>query len=88
MAFDPTLPAAHTPMASSTLRAQFNGLAALLAARAWEDDCVNRQLACAINPAAVESLMLTVSDPPTQYEMQAVLDKLNEVLMALKRPIP
>ena len=88
MSFDANKPANNAVVSSSELRDQFNGLNGLLSARAWEDDCVNRYNACAINPAAVESLMLTVSDPPTQSEMQAVLDKLNEVLMALKRPIP
>ena len=75
-------------MSSSELRNQFNGLATLLAGRAWEDDCVNRQFACAINPVEVESLMLTVSDPPLQTEVQAISDKLDELLAVLKRPIP
>ncbi len=41
--------------------------------------------ACAQNPATVTNLSLTVSDPPTQSELQAVVDKLNELITALRR---
>ncbi|MEQ1859603.1 MAG: hypothetical protein ABMA13_06680 [Chthoniobacteraceae bacterium] len=38
------------------------------------------------NPIAVALLVLTVSDPPTQAELQAVVDKLNELIIATTRP--
>ncbi len=40
---------------------------------------------CAQNPATVTNLTLTVSDSPTQSELQAVVDKLNELITALRR---
>ena len=88
MPFDPTKPASNALMSSSELRDQFNGLNGLLSARAWEDDCVNRYNACAINPAAVEGMGMVVGDPPSQAEVQAISNKLDELLAVLKRPIP
>jgi hypothetical protein len=41
--------------------------------------------ATARNPGSVSTLGLTVSNPPTQSEVQAVLNKLNELITALKR---
>ena len=37
------------------------------------------------NSATVAPLVLTVSDPPTQAEVQSVVDKLNELIAALAR---
>jgi len=37
------------------------------------------------NPGSIATLDMTVSDPPTQSEMQAVVDKLNELINALRR---
>jgi len=37
------------------------------------------------NGNAIEPMNLTVSDPPSQSEVQAVVDKLNELIAALKR---
>ena len=37
------------------------------------------------NCTGVNPLSLTPSDPPTQAEVQAILDKLNELLAALRR---
>ena len=37
------------------------------------------------NPSSVATLDMTVSDPPMQGELQAVVDKLNELINALKR---
>lgn len=38
------------------------------------------------NTNAVNTLNLTVSDPPTQAEVQAVADKVDELIAALRRP--
>jgi len=48
------------------------------------------QLTIAINGTsnysnAVNTLALTVSDPPTQSEMQAIVSKLDELILALRR---
>ena len=85
MSFDPTKPANNSPMSSSEVRSQFNGLHSLLSERAREDDCVNRLLMCAENPTAVEGMGMVVSDPPTQAEMQALSNKLDELIAVLKR---
>ena len=37
------------------------------------------------NPQSVAPLALFVSDPPTQMEMQEVVDKVNELISALTR---
>ena len=37
------------------------------------------------NVNTIAPLSLTVSNPPTQTEMQAVVDKLNDLIAALKR---
>ena len=37
------------------------------------------------NSNAVATLEIPVSDPPTQAEVQQVLSKLNELIMALRR---
>ncbi|MBE2284342.1 MAG: collagen-like protein [Prosthecobacter sp.] len=38
------------------------------------------------NSNGVDTLSLSLSDPPSQGEVQAVLDKLNELILALRRP--
>jgi len=40
------------------------------------------------NAAQVQALGMVVSDPPTQAEMQAIADKLNEVITALQTASP
>jgi len=85
MPFDPAFPPANAPLASATFRNQFNGLQSNIQAKASEDDCVNRLMMCAVNPTAVEGMGMVVSDPPTQAEVQALSNKLDEVLAVLKR---
>ncbi len=45
----------------------------------------NAVLDTARNPAGVSALGLSVSDPPTQAEMQALAAKVDELLAALRR---
>jgi len=37
------------------------------------------------NTNGVPTLEIAISEPPTQAELQAVLDRLNEVILALRR---
>ena len=37
------------------------------------------------NVSSVPDLSLTISNPPTQAQVQAIVDKLNELMTALKR---
>ena len=39
----------------------------------------------AANMNQIQPLQITISDPPTQSDVQAVLDKLNELIAALRR---
>jgi len=78
MAFNPNLPAANSPILSAELRGQFNGLQENIQARAFEDDCVNRTLGCAVNPASVGLL-------DGSEDLSAVIAKVNELVTALKR---
>lgn len=45
----------------------------------------NERINNAQNPTSVQTLSLTLSDPPTLAEVQAVLDKVNELITALQR---
>jgi len=86
MAYDATLPVNNSLISSAELRNQFNGLKGLVDARATAADI---ELAIQNEtPATVDSvslLVLTVSNPPTQAQVQAVLGKLNELINGLKR---
>ena len=73
MAYNPTLPVNNSPVVSAELRGQFAGLKTLIDARAHRVDDVN-------------GLGMTVQDPFDASQLQAVADKLDELLDALKRP--
>jgi hypothetical protein len=75
MAFDPALPQNNTPVASTELRGQFNGLKGLI------DQGVAQ---CAGFPN-VSPLQNTISNPPTQAQVTAIVDRFNELLDSLRR---
>ena len=86
MAYDATLPANNSLISSSELRNQFNGLKTLV------DDCITQaNLDDAIQtqtPAPITSVFalgLNPSDPPTRDDVQAIADKLDQLIAALKR---
>ncbi|MSU56756.1 MAG: hypothetical protein EXS35_00990 [Pedosphaera sp.] len=86
MPYDPTLPANNSPVSSAELREQLTNLRALLDNKAdtvYVDALINEQTAG--NVVGYANLELTVSNPPTQAEVQAVVDKLYELMNALKR---
>lgn len=85
MAYDPSWPAAHALASSSEMRNQLNGLQSNIQAKAYEDDCMGRLMMCAVNPTAVEGMGMVVSDPPSQEQVQAISNKLDELLAVLKR---
>ena len=83
MPFDPSLPVNNSLISSSELRNQFNGLNNLI-------DNVQNQLSSeidgtAVNPA-VNTLGQSISNPPTQAQVQAIQNKLNELINAITRP--
>jgi hypothetical protein len=76
MPFDPTQPATGAPLSSELMRDQLNGL------RAETESAIGTT---ARNPGNVSSLGLSISDPPTQAEVQAIAAKVDELLAALFR---
>ena len=90
MPFDPTKPVAGTPVDAMEMRGQLNGLKDLI------DLCVTHdQMLISINQSLndnssansndVDSLNLTVSDPPSQGDVQRIADKLDELIQQLRR---
>ena len=68
---DPSLPTDHSPLSSGELRDQFQAIQNNF------DDI--RARLTALTPLVA----LTVSNPPTQAEVQAMPDKLDEVINTL-----
>ena len=93
MAYDPTKPANNAPIVAAELRNQFAGLndninnvAALVEALPSPDDVLDTINANSAGVAtSVNALNLSVSNPPTQAQVQAVANKIDELLTALKR---
>ena len=85
MPFNPNLPANHSPIVSAELRNQFNGLNDKIDPKL---DLSAVQDAIAINSAnnvdTFGPLTLTISNPPTQAQVQAVVAKLNDLILALQ----
>ena len=77
MPYDPTLPQTNSPIASAQLRAQFQGLQDNIQGVQNNVDAVREKL------IVLEPLGQTVSNPPTQAQMQAIANKLDEVINAL-----
>jgi hypothetical protein len=67
---DPNLPADHSPLSSAEMRGQFQAISNMF------DDIRGRFL-------SLTPLGLTVSNPPTQAEVQAIADKLDELINSL-----
>jgi hypothetical protein len=86
MAYDPTLPVNNSQVSSSELRNQFTGLKALMDFNA---NAATNALQSAINGTAVNpsvtTLSQTISNPPTQAQVQAIQNKINELITAITR---
>ena len=86
MPYDTTLPVDHSPIVAAELRDQFNGLNDLitdLPTSANVNDAIvsNTPRNC----DGVAALAETISNPPTQAQVQALQNKLNELIAALHR---
>lgn len=86
MAYDPTKPANGSPIVAAELRSQFAGLKQLI------DDLPNSSpIADAIRAQAagncdgVQDMVLSISNPPTQAQVQTIANKLDELIYALRR---
>ena len=84
MAYDPNLPANHSPIVSQELRDQFNALKALIDAKPSTND-MNAAIAAnsAANVDHIGPVSCGVSDPPTQDEVQQIYNTLNYLIGAL-----
>ena len=69
MAFDPTKPVDHSEIRAQELRDQFNGL----------------QADTAKNIGNLAPLFLEINNPPTTEDVQAIADKLDQLIAALRR---
>ena len=86
MAYNANLPANNSPVSSSELRSQFTGLKALIDAvptSAAMFNVLNNYTAGSCPNVAHAST--AVSNPPTQAQVLALANKLNELLDALQR---
>ena len=70
MSFNPSLPQNNAPIVAAELRAQFQAIQDNI-------DAVREHL------NVVEPLSLTVSNPPTQAQVQAIANKLDELINTL-----
>ena len=77
MAFDPTLPANASLVSAVELRNQLNGLKDLC-------DALSVAMANKVDVPSVPTLLQTISNPPTQAQVQAIQNKLNELIIALE----
>lgn len=89
MAYDPTLPVNSSQIASSELRNQFTGLKSIIDLNATNaaTSLSNAIAGTAVNPA-VTVLSQSISNPPTQAQVQAIQNKINELINAITRPAP
>jgi len=86
MAYDPTKPASGTPIVSAELRTQLTGLKALIDGKTSPADVSTLIVSQAAGACAgVGGLGMTVSNPPTQAQVQALANKLDELIDVLRR---
>jgi hypothetical protein len=86
MAYDPTKPANNSPLSAAEMRTQLAGLMDEIQQRALSVDVGDSIVAQSAGPVLdVDTLSMAVSNPPTQAQVQALANKLDELLTALKR---
>ena len=89
--FDPAKPADHSPNSAAEMRAQLTALKALIDALTAQVANLQGQLNAAIagtsnNSNGVGNLSLTINNnPPQQFEVQPIADKVDELINALRR---
>lgn len=76
MPFDPAKPATGSQISSAELRSQLTGL---------QDQLIALFNQTSANTNSVAPLGLSISDPPTQSDVQQLASKLDELINALRR---
>ncbi len=89
MPFDPTKPANNAPLSSAEMRSQLTSLEAEIQQRTTSTE-VNNSVALAIagtsnNSNVVGTLSQAADGSYQQGQMQQVMDKLDELILALRR---
>ncbi len=85
MPFDPTKPATNSPNSSAEMRDQLTALNDDIQQRATVAQLGGEIGGTSSNSNGVATLGMAVSDPPTQGEVQAIADKVDELINALRR---
>jgi len=87
MPYDPNFPPNHQALVAAPFRDQFNALNDDISNRITAADMETEMFAnTAGSLATVAKLNLTVSNPPTQAQMQAIADKIDEIITQAQRP--
>ena len=85
MPFDPTKPANNSPNSSAEMRGQLTSLNADLQQRATQGDLAAALAGTSSNSNGVGTLSQGAAGGYDQNQMQAVLDKIDELINALRR---
>jgi hypothetical protein len=85
MPFDPAKPANNAALNSAEMRGQLTSLHSDIQTRATQGDLAGQISGTSANSNGVGTLGMAISDPPTQGEVQAIADKLDELINALRR---
>ena len=85
MPFDPTKPAANSPNSSAEMRSQLTALHADLQQRATQGDLANAIAGTSSNSNNVSTLGQVAEGNYNPNQMQDVLNKLDELILALRR---
>ena len=89
MPFDPTLPVNNSKVRASELRDQFNGLNDLISIKPSVGEVVNAVnqglQGSSNNSNAVGQMSLSADGSYNALQLQQVMDKLDELILALRR---
>lgn len=85
MLFDPTKPATNSPNSSAEMRDQFNGLKTLIDQCATSIDLTNAVQGTSANSNGVGSIAMNADVNYDPNQLQAVINKLDELINALRR---
>ena len=83
--FDPTYPPTNALIESAPLRGQFNGLKDLIDALPTQAELANVLASTSNNSNTVGSIAMNLDPDYNQNQMQMIVDKLEELIQALRR---
>ena len=86
MAYDPNLPASHSPIVSAELRAQFAGLKALIDAQQTQITALQAAVAGKASMPQMGEFDPDIHDPPTTADLVAFGDCINQLVQELQNP--